>query len=140
MLSFSHQVMSNFRASMECSAPGFPVPHLLPEFAQVHVYCIGDDGKPLQYTCHENPMNCVKTQMKYKISVLTCYLWSNFQSIKIWEITDFIRWEIGWFYVVYSEGMYLEKTIRGKKEFGEKTCCAFFWGMDLNYDLNNQVV
>ena len=26
---------------MDCSTPGFPVPHHLPEFAQVHVHCIG---------------------------------------------------------------------------------------------------
>ena len=25
-----------------CSMPGLPVPHYLPEFAQVHVHCIGD--------------------------------------------------------------------------------------------------
>ena len=30
------------RDSMNCSTPGFPVPHHLPEFAQVHVPCIGD--------------------------------------------------------------------------------------------------
>ena len=27
---------------MDCSTPGFPVPRHLPEFAQVHVYSIGD--------------------------------------------------------------------------------------------------
>ena len=27
---------------MDCSTPGFPVPHHLPDFAQVHVHCIGD--------------------------------------------------------------------------------------------------
>ena len=27
---------------MDCSTPGFPVPHHLPEFAQVHVHWIGD--------------------------------------------------------------------------------------------------
>ena len=27
---------------MDCSMPGFPVSHYLPEFAQVHVHCIGD--------------------------------------------------------------------------------------------------
>ena len=27
---------------MDCSIPGLPVPHHLPEFAQVFVYCIGD--------------------------------------------------------------------------------------------------
>ena len=27
---------------MDCSTPGFPVPHHLPEFAQHHIHCIGD--------------------------------------------------------------------------------------------------
>ena len=27
---------------MDCRTPGFPVAHHLPEFAQVHVHCIGD--------------------------------------------------------------------------------------------------
>ena len=28
--------------SMDCSTPGLPVPHHLPEFSQVHDHCIGD--------------------------------------------------------------------------------------------------
>ena len=27
---------------MDCSMPGTPAPHYLPEFAQVHIHCIGD--------------------------------------------------------------------------------------------------
>ena len=30
----------------DCSTPGLPVPHHLPEFAQVHVHCIGDAIQP----------------------------------------------------------------------------------------------
>ena len=32
--------------SMDCSTPGLPVPYHLPEFAQVHVHCIGDVVEP----------------------------------------------------------------------------------------------
>ena len=32
--------------TMDCSTPGLPVPHHLPEFAQVHVHCIGDAIQP----------------------------------------------------------------------------------------------
>ena len=31
---------------MDCSTPGLPVPHHLPEFAQVHVHCITDAIQP----------------------------------------------------------------------------------------------
>ena len=38
-----------------CSTPGFPVLHYLPEFAQTHVHCREGNGNPLQYSCLENP-------------------------------------------------------------------------------------
>ena len=31
---------------MDCSMPGLPAPHHLPEFAQVHVHCISDAFQP----------------------------------------------------------------------------------------------
>ena len=31
---------------MDCSTPGFPVHHQLPELAQIHVHCIGDATQP----------------------------------------------------------------------------------------------
>ena len=31
---------------MDCSTPGLPVPHHVPELAQVHVHCIGDAVRP----------------------------------------------------------------------------------------------
>ena len=31
---------------MDCSTPGLPAPHHLPEFAQVHVHCISDAIQP----------------------------------------------------------------------------------------------
>ena len=31
---------------MDCSTPGLPVPHYLPEFAQVHVHCLSDAIQP----------------------------------------------------------------------------------------------
>ena len=42
---------------MNCSTPGFPVLHYLPEFAQTHVYCGEGNGNPLQYSCLANPMD-----------------------------------------------------------------------------------
>ena len=31
---------------MDCSTPGFPVHHQLPEFTQTHVYQVGDANQP----------------------------------------------------------------------------------------------
>ena len=41
--------------SLDCSIPGFPVLHGLPNFAQTHVNCREGNGTPLQYSCLENP-------------------------------------------------------------------------------------
>ena len=40
---------------MDCSRPGLPVHHQLPEFTQTHVHCGEGNGNPLQYSCLENP-------------------------------------------------------------------------------------
>ena len=34
------------RQPVDCSTPGFPVPHHLSEFAQIHVHCIRDATQP----------------------------------------------------------------------------------------------
>ena len=40
---------------MDCHAPGFPISHHLPEFAQVHVHCIGDAIQPSQPLSPSSP-------------------------------------------------------------------------------------
>ena len=43
---FSCPVVSTLCNPMDCSIPGLPVLHHLPEFAQVHVHCIGAAIQP----------------------------------------------------------------------------------------------
>ena len=43
---FSHSVMSNSLRPMDCSMPGFPVLHHLPNLAQTHVHRISDAIQP----------------------------------------------------------------------------------------------
>ena len=42
LLLFIRSVMSTLYDPMDCSTPGFPVLHHLPEFAQTHVHRVGD--------------------------------------------------------------------------------------------------
>ena len=42
---------------MNCSMPGLPVHHQLPEFTQTHVHCGEGNGNPLQCSCLEDPMD-----------------------------------------------------------------------------------
>ena len=41
-----HQAVSTSHYTMDCRRPGFPVPHHLPEFAQVHDHWITDAIQP----------------------------------------------------------------------------------------------
>ena len=46
-LLFGYPIMSDiFVTPMDCSTPGFPVPHHLLKFAQVHLHCTGDAIQP----------------------------------------------------------------------------------------------
>ena len=46
-LLFGYPIMSDiFVTPMDCKMPGFPVPHHLLKFAQVHLHCIGDAIQP----------------------------------------------------------------------------------------------
>ena len=44
---------------MDCSMPGFPIPHQFPEFAQVLVHCIGDTIQPLHPLSPSYPLPSV---------------------------------------------------------------------------------
>ena len=43
---FSRSVVSNLCDPMDCSTPGLPVHHQLPEFTQTHVHWVGDAIQP----------------------------------------------------------------------------------------------
>ena len=50
---FSRSVVSNsWRPHVDCSTPGFPVHHQLPELAQTHVHQVGDAIQP------SHPLSC----------------------------------------------------------------------------------
>ena len=46
LLLFSHQVVSGSLQPLDCSTPGFPILHYLPELAQIHVHWVGDAIQP----------------------------------------------------------------------------------------------
>ena len=52
---FSHSVVSNSCSPMNCSTPGFPVHHQLPELAQTHVHRVSDAIQPSQPLSSPSP-------------------------------------------------------------------------------------
>ena len=63
LLLLSHQVVSDSLCDpMHCSAPGHPVPHCLPELAQVHVPWVGDAVQPSHPLTPSSPLACSLSQ------------------------------------------------------------------------------
>ena len=64
------------RDPMDCSTPGFPVLHYLPEFAQVHVHWVGDAIQPshplLRYML---VLEKIVFKLQKKIFRLKMYFW-----------------------------------------------------------------
>ena len=56
LLPFSCPVMSDSLWPHDCSTPGFPVPHHLPEFAHVHVHWVGDAVQPSHSLTPSSPI------------------------------------------------------------------------------------
>ena len=46
LVQFSHSVVADSCNPMDCSMPGLPVHHHLPEFTQTHVHWVSDDIQP----------------------------------------------------------------------------------------------
>ena len=44
---------------INCSTPGFPVLHYLPEFAQTHVHCVGDATQPFHRLSPPYPLSSI---------------------------------------------------------------------------------
>ena len=51
---------------MDCSLPGFPVLHYLPELAQIHVHCVSDAIQPSHALSHVNPKTALIVAAKVK--------------------------------------------------------------------------
>ena len=67
---------------MDCSMPGFPVPHHLPEFAQVHVRFISNTVQPSHPLMHSSPSAVNVSQHQGLIQWVIC----SHQITKILEL------------------------------------------------------
>ena len=82
---------------MDCSTPGLPVPHYLPEFAQVHVHWIGDaiqPSHPLPFTTPEDlPSRGLNPTCVSYISCLgrrVLYHWCHLGSLHLSSLKYFL--------------------------------------------------
>ena len=72
-LLLSHLVMSTFCEPMNYGMPGHPVPRYLPEFAQVHVHCIGDAIQASHPLTPSSPSALSLSQNQGLLQWVICY-------------------------------------------------------------------
>ena len=107
LVQFSRSVMSNSFRPMDCSTPGFPIHHQLPELAQIHVHQVSDAIQHL-VLCH--PL---------------LLLPSIFPSIRVFsnESILHIRWPKYWYFgqCQYQYQYHFASVAKALAEFTVKT-------------------
>ena len=87
---------------MECSTPGFPVLHYLPDFAHAHVHWVGDAIQP------SHPLSSPSPPAFYLFQHLSlCIRWPKYWSFSISpsnEYSGLISFRIDWFAVLAIQG------------------------------------
>ena len=87
---------------MDCSMPGFPVLHYLPEFAQTHVHWVSDAIQPSPYTYALIYIGHVFVLFKWDLFICIPFSKTNFPHLTVhhgnsWEstgiaLTHFFEW------------------------------------------------
>ena len=88
---------------MDCSMPGVPVLHHLPEFAQAHVHQVGGAIQPSHPLSPHSPpaFNLSQHQSLFQLSLRWPKYWSFSFSISLSnEYSELISFRIDWFYLL----------------------------------------
>ena len=95
--------------SMDCSMPGFPVLHCLPEFAQIHVHLVGDAIQPSHLLSLPSP----PAFNLYQHQDLSLWVSSSHQVAKVLELpASVLPMNIqGWFPLELTDLILLSKGL-----------------------------
>ena len=81
---------------MNCSAPGFPVLHYLPEFAQTHVHWVNDVIQPSHPLSPPSPSQIVPSIRIFSSELALCIRWPKYYWSFSFNICPSVNIE-GWF-------------------------------------------
>ena len=88
---------------MDCSTPGFPVLHYLPEFAQTHVHWVSDATQPSHLLLPLFPLPSIFPNIRVFSNELALHIrWPNYWSFSFTiihsnEYSGLISFRIDWF-------------------------------------------
>ena len=107
---FSHSVMSTLWDPMNCSTPGLPVHHQLPEFTQTHVHPVGDAIQPSHPLSSPSPPAPNPSPHQSLLSTL-CMRWPKYWSfsfsiIPSKEYPELISFRMDWLDLLAVQGTF----------------------------------
>ena len=116
---------------MECSTPGFPVHHQLPELAQTHVHRVGDTIQP------SHPLSCLSPPaLKAIIGVFSnesavCIRWPKYWSFSFNispsnEHSGLISFRMDWLDLLAVQGSLKSLLQHHSSKVSSLPCSAFF--------------
>ena len=93
---------------MDCSMPGLPVLHYLPEFAQTHVHWVSDAIQPSHPLSPPSPLALHLSQHQGLLKwVSSCIRWPKYWSFTISPFNEYsglISFRIDWFDLLAFQG------------------------------------
>ena len=117
---------------MDCSTPGFPVLHYLPEFAQTNIYWVSDAIQPFHPLSPSSllSLNLCNIRVFSKWSTL-CIRWPKYWSFSFSistsnEYSGFISLRIDWFNLPAVQGMLKNLLQHHSLKTSVLQCSAFF--------------
>ena len=116
----------------DCSTPGFPVLHYLPEFAQTNIYWVSDVIKPSHPLTPPSllALNLSNIRVFSKWSIL-CIRWPKYQSFSFSistsnEYSGLISLRIDWFDLLAVQGTLKNLLQHRSSKASILQCSAFF--------------
>ena len=115
---------------VDCSTPGFPVLHYLPELAQAHVHWVGDAIQQSHPLSSPSPPASVFPSIKVSSNKLTlCIRWPKYWSFSFSishssEYSGLISFRIDWFNLLAVQGtltlkwVFFNTTVQKHQFFG----------------------
>ena len=129
---FSCSVMSDSLWPHDCSTPGFPVHHQLPEFAQTHVHWVSNAIQPISssvvlFSCLQSFPASWSSQINQFFASDGQSIWSfSFSISPSNEYSGLISFRIGWFDLLTVQGTHKSLLQHHSSKASILQCSAFF--------------